>query len=43
MLREFTKGSNRYAIRRNTDVIYLDEIRMPFSSEENVKKFFPSQ
>jgi hypothetical protein len=40
MLREFNRGSNRYAIKTNTDTIYSDEIRISFSSEENVRKFF---
>jgi hypothetical protein len=40
MLREFTIGSNRYAIKTNTDTICSDEIRIPFSSEESVRKFF---
>lgn len=40
MLREFTKGFNRYAIKTNTDVIYSDEIRIPFRSKDDVRKFF---
>jgi hypothetical protein len=40
MMREFTMGSNKYAVRRKTDVVYVDEIRIGFSSKESVRKFF---
>lgn len=37
---EFTKGTNRYAIKTSTDKFSPDEIAIKFKSENEVKRFF---
>jgi len=40
MLREFTKGTNTYAIRTKFDPVYSDEISLHFRDKEAIQKFF---
>jgi len=40
MFREFTKGSNKYALKTSVDTNASDEIKIHFKNKEAIRKFF---